>query len=149
MIVKAKITLDPELKAQLQKYVYDIVGVIQDVYKELPIGMPEYIYQEALGVAFSEAGIPAWKEHRHHPVYKGHSLSSFLKMDYVVPNKRGNVIIECKALENLTSKEYQQLFSYMLGTQYPIGIIVNFHSYPHATIYKFYYDKTDLTITAF
>ena len=37
----------------------------------------------------------------------------------------------------------------MLGIQYPIGIIVNFHSYPHATIYKFYYDKTDLTITAF
>ena len=72
MIVKAKTTLDPELKAQLQKYVYDIVGVIQDVYKELPIGMPEYIYQEALGVAFSAAGGPAGTEHRLQPGYKGH-----------------------------------------------------------------------------
>ena len=86
MIVKAKTTLDPELKAQLQKYVYDIVGVIQDVYKELPIGMPEYIYQEALGVAFSEAGIPAWKEHRHHPVYKGHSLLTSSLTKYVFYN---------------------------------------------------------------
>lgn len=111
--------------------------------------MPEYIYQEALSRILDDAKIIAHKEYRHHPLFKGKPLDSFLKMDFMIPRSRGNVIIECKAIEKLTSSEYQQLFSYMLGTGFPIGIIVNFHSYPRVVIHKFYYDHSDHTITAF
>lgn len=149
MIFNQKEHLDETLRKQLHEYVYDVVGVIQDVYKELPNGLPEYIYQEALGVAFESAGISAEKEYRHHPVFRGKQLESFLKMDFMVPRNRGNIIIECKAIEELSAKEYQQLFSYMAGTEFPIGIIVNFHDYPRAQIQRFYYDKKDSTITAF
>ena len=48
MIFNRKEELDPKLKTELQEYIYDIVGIIHDVYKELPNGLPEYIYQEAL-----------------------------------------------------------------------------------------------------
>lgn len=149
MIYNQKKNFDPELKSQLQKYVYDIVGFIQEVYKELPNGMPEYIYQEALGRIFDDLKINAEKEYRHHPLFKGKPLQSYLKMDFMIPRERGNIIIECKAIEKLTSTEYQQLFSYMLGTGFPIGIIANFHSYPQVLIHKFYYDHSDNTITAF
>lgn len=149
MIFNQKEHFDPELKAQLQEYVYDVVGYIQEVYKELPNGMPEYIYQEALDCVFDAAKLDAKKEYQHHPLFRGKPLESYLKMDFMIPRSRGNIIIECKAIEKLTSKEYQQLFSYMLGTGFPIGIIVNFHSYPRAQINKFYYDRTDHTITAF
>lgn len=149
MVIKQKDSLSIPLKKQLQDYVYDIIGVIQDVHNEMPQGMPEFLYQEALGIAFQDAGINSIKEYQHHPVYRGHTLQSYLKMDFVIPRDKGNVIVECKAIEKLSSTEYQQLFSYMLGTGFPISIIVNFHNYPKAVIQKFYYDHTDNTITAF
>ena len=149
MIIKQKDSLPPSLKKQLQDYVYDIIGVIQEVHNEMPQGMPEFLYQEALGIALQDAGIKAIKEYQHHPVYRGHTLQSYLKMDFMIPRDKGNVIVECKAIDKLSSAEYQQLFSYMLGTEFPVSIIVNFHGYPKAAIQKFYYDRTDNTITAF
>lgn len=149
MIFNQKEHFDPQLKEQLQQYVYDVVGYIQEVYKELPNGMPEYIYQEALGNLLDDAGLKPQKEYRHHPIFRGKPLEAYLKMDFMIPRSRGNVIIECKAIEKLTSTEYHQLFSYMVGTGFPIGIIVNFHSYPRAQIHKFYYDRSDNTITSF
>jgi len=149
MRINQKETLDPELKKQLQEYVYDIIGVIQSVHNELPQGMPEYLYQEALDIALEQANIKVEKEYKFYPMFRGRQMNSCLKMDIMVPRLRGNVIIECKAIEKLTSKEYQQLFSYMLGTGFPIGILVNFHDYPKVLLHKFYYDRTDHTITAF
>lgn len=149
MQIRQKEQFDPALKKRLQEYVYDIVGVIQDVHNELPQGMPEYLYQEALSIALDQKGIKSEKEYRHNPLFRGVPLSSFLKMDLMVPRDRGNIIIECKAIDTLTSKEYQQLFSYMLGTEFPIGILINFHAYPKVVIHKFYYDRSDKTITAF
>ena len=45
MIIKQKDSIPPSLKKQLQDYVYDIIGVIQDVHNEMPQGMPEFLYQ--------------------------------------------------------------------------------------------------------
>lgn len=149
MIINKKQHLDPALSKALKDYVYDIIGLLCQVCNELPNGMPEYIYQEALKQVFDDAGIMVEKEYRHHPLFRGKPLQSFFKMDFMVPRPKGNIIIECKAIEKLTNTEYQQLFSYMIGTGFPIGILVNFHSYPHATIQKFYYDTADNTITAF
>lgn len=149
MLIKQKEIFDPRMKSQLKDYIYDIIGVIFSVHNELPQGMPEYIYQEALAIALEQAGIEIRKEYRHHPVFRGQVMDSFLKMDMMIPRQGGNIIIECKAIENLSPKEYQQLFSYMLGTGFPIGLLVNFHGYPKVDIQKFYYDSTDNTITAF
>ena len=149
MIIKPKEKLDNSIKEELQKYVYDIVGVIQDVHSELPQGMPEYLYQEALNIALAQSGLNPVKEYQHHPEFRGQKMSSYLKMDIMIPRNRGNIIIECKAIEKLTSKEYQQLFSYLIGTKFPIGILVNYHAYPKVVIHRFYYDQRDNTITAF
>lgn len=69
MIINQKDILDPHLKTRLQQYVYDIIGAIQSVHNELPQGMPEYLYQEALAMALTQAGICNQKEDRHHPVF--------------------------------------------------------------------------------
>ena len=54
-----------------------------------------------------------------------------------------------KAIEEIGERERHQLFSYLIGTQFPIGILVNFASYPKAEIEKYYYDRKDGTITPF
>ncbi len=141
--------LPPQLKERLKEYVYDIIGYLFNVYKELPCGFPEYIYQEALDIVLSENGISHKKEYYFHPVFKGKTLSSFFKLDFLLERDNGNVIIECKAIDKIGEKERHQLFSYMTGTQFPIGILVNFSTYPRAEIEKYYYDKDDGTITPF
>ena len=137
------------MKEQLKAYVYDIIGYLQSVYKQLPCGFPEYIYQEALDITLTKNHIPHTKEYRHCPEFDGKTLSSYLKMDFMLERERGNIIIECKAINNIGDIERHQLFSYMVGTQFPIGILVNFSAYPYAQIEKFYLDKQDGTITPF
>ena len=149
MIIKRKDFLDAALKKNLQDNVYDIVGVIHKVYNALPNGMPEYIYQEALGIALEQSGIDTIKEYRHHPVFMDRTLESYLKMDFMVERERGNIVVEAKAIEKLTGHERSQLFSYLIGTGFPIGILVNFATYPKPQIEKYYFDKRDMTITAF
>ena len=141
--------LPPQLREQLKQSVYGILGHLFTVYKELPCGFPEYIYQEALEIILSENNIHHKKEFYFHPKFKGKVLDSYFKCDFIVESSMGNVIIECKAIENIGEKERHQLFSYLTGTQFPIGILVNFSSYPKAEVEKYYYDKTDETITSF
>ena len=148
MIFKNK-TLTPQLKEELKEYIFDIIGHLHDVYRKLPCGFPEYIYQEALDITLNEKNLPHKKEYYHHPVFNGITLESYLKMDFMVERERGNIIIECKAIENIGEKERHQLFSYMVGTQFPIGILVNFGTYPHVQLEKYYFDKKDGTITPF
>ena len=57
MIFKNK-TLTPQLKEELKEYIFDIIGHLHDVYRKLPWGFPEYIYQEALDITLKEKNLP-------------------------------------------------------------------------------------------
>ena len=137
------------LRDRLKQSVCDVVGCLFKVYKNLPCGFPEYIYQEALDIILTEHGISHKKEYVFHPVFRNKPLLSFFKLDFMIECEEGNIIIECKAVESIGDKERHQLFSYLIGTRFPIGIIVNFSSYPKAEIEKYYYDANDNTITPF
>lgn len=148
MIFKFK-KQSPKLLEQLREYTKDIVGHLFDVYKKLPCGFPEYIYQEALDKTLTLNGVPHKKEYTHHPLFNGEELEAYFRMDFMVERSRGNIIIECKAIDNITDKERQQLYSYMIGTQFPIGILVNFATYDKAQVERYYFDRKDGTFTAF
>ena len=148
MIFEKK-NLPDSLVKQLKNYVYDIINHLFTVYKKLPCGFPEYIYQEALGITLKENEVPYQKEFQYHPLFNGKPLDAYFKMDFIVERERRNIIIECKAIESIGDKERQQLFSYMIGTGFPVGILINFATYPKAQIEKYYYDKKDGSITPF
>ena len=76
--------LPPQLKERLKEYVYDVIGHLFKVYKELPCGFPEYIYQEALGIVFTENRVPFKKEYIFHPLFRGKPLMSYFKMDFML-----------------------------------------------------------------
>ena len=117
---------------------YGIIGCMQEVHNNLGAGLPEYIYQEALSVELISKGYVIYKEMEYHPMYKGKELKSYLKMDLVVESSVGNIIIECKALTQLTEREHYQTFGYLRGTGWPIAILVNFGTYPKAQIERFH-----------
>jgi GxxExxY protein len=52
-----------------------------------------------------------------------------------------SIIIECKAVEQLTVNHRAQLFNYMRLTKLPIGLLVNF-SQKSATIERYVYNHT-------
>ena len=91
MIFKFK-KQNPQLLEQLSEYTKDIVGLLMDVYKKLPCGFPEYIYQEALKKTFNRNGVPHTKEYIHHPLFYGEVMESYIRMDFVVERNRGNNI---------------------------------------------------------
>ena len=117
---------------------YGIIGCVQEVHNNLGAGLPEYIYQEALAVELITKGYIIHKEMEFHPIYKGKELKSYLKMDLVVESSIGKIIIECKALTQLTEREHYQTFGYLRGTGWPIAILVNFGTYPKAQIERFH-----------
>ena len=126
------------LKSELTSACYGIIGCIFEVYKQLGAGMPEYIYQEALYTELTAAGFTTHKELEYHPLYKGAEMKSFLKMDMVVETELGNVIIECKALTQLSEKEHYQTFGYLRGTGWPVALLVNFGASPRVQLERFH-----------
>lgn len=134
------------LKSELVKACYPIIGAIFEVYKTLGPGLPEYIYQEALMSELTNAGLPTHKEQEYHPIYKGRQLQAFLKMDFVVETSVGNVIIECKALTQLTEKEHYQTFGYLRGTGYPVALLVNFGTNPKVQLERFYNNNGEIEV---
>jgi GxxExxY protein len=59
-------------------------------------------------------------------------------MDLVVESTAGNIIVECKALTQLTEKEHYQTFGYLRATKFPIAILVNFGADRRAQIERFH-----------
>lgn len=128
-------------KTELAQACYGIIGAMIEVYKQLGAGMPEYIYQEALTTELTASGFTVHKELEFHPLYKGSEMKAYLKMDLVVESSVGNIIVECKALTQLTEKEHYQTFGYLRGTGWPVAILVNFGTSPRAQIERFYNDN--------
>jgi len=126
-------------RTELVHAAYEVVGCMHEVYKQLGPGLPEYIYQEALAKQFTLKGITFHKEQQYHPLFNGEPLEAYLKMDFVVESSIGNIIIECKALTQLTDKEHYQTFGYLRATKYPIAILVNFGSDLRAQIERFHF----------
>ncbi len=137
-------------KQELVKQCYNVIGCMHSTYKELSAGLPEPVFQESLLIALHEAGFTqAVREYHHYPCFRGKQLTSHIQIDILVPNDKGNIVIECKSISKLGDKERLQLFGYLRATEFPIGILVNFGSYPKAEIERYYYDCQTNTIQAF
>ena len=125
------------LKSELVNATYGIVGAMIEVYKNLGAGLPEYIYQEAFFTELQTNGFTVHKELEYHPIYKGKPLNAYLKMDLVVETPIGNVIVECKAMWQLTERERYQVFGYLRATEWPAAVLVNFGASPRAQIERY------------
>ena len=133
-------------KSELLKATYDLVGCLHEVYKELGSGLPEYIYQEAVAKMLKAKGLVFHKEMKYHPTFMGEPLEAYIKMDLVVESAAGNIIVECKALTQLSEKEHYQTFGYLRATKYPIAILVNFGTDRRAQIERFHYADGQLFV---
>lgn len=139
-------TVEESKRQELVKACYGLIGCLHEVYKELGSGLPEYIYQEAVAKMLKAKGLTFHKEMQFHPMFMGEPLEAYIKMDLVVESAVGNIIVECKALTQLSEKEHYQTFGYLRATKFPIGILVNFGAERRAQIERYYFCEGQLYV---
>ena len=66
--------------------------------------------------------------------YKGEPLKQSYKPDLICYDK---IIIELKAVKEFSPEHDAQILNYLRGTGMKLGLLVNFGSYPKATIKRF------------
>ncbi|MBW1975510.1 MAG: GxxExxY protein [Deltaproteobacteria bacterium] len=102
---------------------YKIIGAAIEVHRELGCGFLEAVYQEALGREFSSQRIPFKPQPVVQIFYKGSSLDKTYQPDFVCYDE---VIVEIKALSELSGIEEAQLINYLKATDLNIGLLINF-----------------------
>ena len=102
--------------------VYEIIGAAMEVHSVLNWGLLEAVYNEALHLELLDRGIDNEREQNLPCYYKNHLMDKRYQMDIVV----GDIIIEWKSVEELTSAHRAQLFNYLRLTQKSIGLLINF-----------------------
>ncbi|MGC6424557.1 MAG: GxxExxY protein [Lentimonas sp.] len=106
---------------------YDIIGACFEVYKEMGTGFLEAVYQESLAKEFSLRGIPYKEQQPLELRYKGALLQQTYKPDFLC---YGEIILEIKALKNLTDIHRSQTIHYLHATNLQLGLLVNFGHSP-------------------
>lgn len=102
---------------------FRIIGAAMEVHKVLGCGFIEAVYQEALEEEFKKRGIPYEREKELTIDYKGRLLSKTFRADFICYDK---IILELKAVSDITDDHYAQIYSYLKASQMDLGLLINF-----------------------
>ena len=105
--------------------VFQVIGAAIEVHRAMGSGFLEAVYQEALTIEFKERGVPFESQVSLGIHFKQHTLVKRYVADFIV---FGEIVVEIKSLEALTSRETAQLLNYLHATGKPIGLLINFGS---------------------
>ena len=115
---------------------YEIRGAIFEVNKELGGGFLEKVYENALLLELKKRGLTAESQVALDVRYKGDVVGEYIA-DIIVEKA---VIIEIKAVTQLSSLHEAQLLNYLKATGLTIGFLVNFHG-KKADIKRFAFER--------
>jgi GxxExxY protein len=107
----------------LKEEVYAVVGAAIEVHKELGFGFLEAVYQEAMEIELRQRQIPYEAQVPLTILYQGRQLTKEYVSDLVC---YGQIIVELKALDQLSGGEEAQLLNYLKATGLRVGLLINF-----------------------
>lgn len=94
-----------------------------EIHNYLGKGHSEKVYGDALEIELKSNGIPYEREKKYNIDYKGIQLESYYFSDFTVYN---DIIIELKAIQNLSNNEIRQVLNYLAASKCKLGLLVNF-----------------------
>ena len=101
---------------------YKIIGAAMAVHRELGCGYLEAVYKAALAIEFRLRAIEFWPEVALPIDYKGERLPTNYRVDFVC----GKVLVEAKALSELTPTHISQVINYLRASGAQRGLLLNF-----------------------
>ena len=102
---------------------FRIIGACMEVHKELGYGFLEAVYQEALEKELISKEISINREVELPIYYKGKKLLKHYRADFICYDK---IILEIKALPDLTTQHEAQVLNYLKATNFQLALLVNF-----------------------
>ncbi|MCB8943169.1 MAG: GxxExxY protein [Ardenticatenaceae bacterium] len=101
---------------------YQIMEAVFEVHNTLGPGFVEQIYEEALTFELRLREIPFSRQKPVQIYYKGQLIGKH-RLDLVIDDK---MILELKAVSELTNAFRQQTLSYLRASNLKLGILINF-----------------------
>jgi GxxExxY protein len=114
-----------ELSEELNNLSYQIIGYAIEVHRILGPGLLESAYQNCLIYELKKAGLKVEKEISLPIVYKNIELNHGYRIDLLVNEQ---IVIELKTVEELTDVHKAQVLTYLKLGDFPLGLLINFHS---------------------
>ena len=102
---------------------YQFMGAAFEVYNQLGHGMAEEVYQQSLEIELSMRGIPFQSKRELEVFYKDRRLDTHYCPDLIVDDA---IVVELKAISDLTTDHEAQLFNYMRIARQQVGYLLNF-----------------------
>src|SRR5689334_19147350 len=99
-----------------------VIGVFFDVYNDLGHGFVESVYENALVVALSAAGLEVARQVPIAVWYRGVHVGEF-RADILVNDV---VLLELKAAKAIEFAFEKQIMNYLRATNVEVGLILNF-----------------------
>lgn len=99
-----------------------VIGCAFKVHNSLGSGFLEKVYENALRIELSRAGIEVEQQVPIQVYYQGEVVGDFVP-DLLVEDR---LIVELKAIETLTKLHEAQLVNYLTATGVDIGLLINF-----------------------
>lgn len=99
-----------------------VIGCAIEVHKQLGNGFQEVIYQRALEIEMSLAGITFSREFEM-PIYYRNSQIGTRRVDFLV---EGIISVELKAITKLEDVHLAQAINYLEAYNLEIGLLLNF-----------------------
>lgn len=96
-----------------------------EVHKTLGPGLLESAYCECLAYELYNYGLQVEVQKPLPIIYKDIKLEHGYRLDILV---EGKLVIELKTVENFTDVHYAQILTYLKLGNYPLGLLINFHT---------------------
>jgi GxxExxY protein len=108
-----------------EEITYKVIGAAIEVHKVLGPGYLESVYEDALCYELERLGVSFKRQVELDIQYKDAVFQRRFRADLVVEEK---VLVENKAIANLTPSDEAQLFNYLKTTGLRVGLLFNFGS---------------------
>ena len=105
-----------------ERLTHSIIGCAFEVINELGSGFLESVYEKALMIALSDAGLAVQSQKPIETRFRGKPVGNFYA-DLLVEEK---VLVELKAVKALTAEHQAQIINYLKATGLEVGLLINF-----------------------
>ena len=99
-----------------------VLKCAQNVSHGLGAGFLEKVYENALCIELTQAGIPFQRQQQFAISYKGKNVGNYIA-DIIVDDR---LLIELKALSGFSKEHDAQVMNYLKATGLTVGLLLNF-----------------------